>query len=310
MADSVPAPWRVVLLTDFGGQLVDGLRQILEGHGHKLVGLVTSPGLKGRGSGRHLDVVAAAPRGVDVLVSNHPQRWAAMLAPLRPDLIISAVFPWIIPDDLIALPRLGAVNMHGGLLPGRRGPNPIGWAFRDGDGELGLTIHRLDSGFDTGPILARAAVPYGDDDDLESVFPKLPGLMPELWATALRRIAAGDPGDPQDESRAAYAPFFDEAYRAIDWSRPAREIHNQVRAWMAGGRGVILGAVGVIEGTPRRVLKARLADNGTGAAAPGTVLSRDADSLTIKCGEGALRVLRAEPLDATPLSPMAQATLR
>jgi methionyl-tRNA formyltransferase len=296
-AEQQPDSWRVVLLTDFGGQIVHGMRQILEGYGHKLVGLVTSPGPRGLGHGRHLDVVAAAPRGVDVFVSNHPKRWAAMLAPLQPDLVISAVFPWIIPDELIALPRLGAVNMHGGLLPRWRGPNAFAWAFRAGDGEIGPTVHRLASGLDTGPILATAAVPYGDDDDMEVLVPKLAERLPAVWAAALPRIAAGDPGDVQDESRAGYAPIFDEAYRAIDWSKPAREIHNQARAWMAVGRGATPAAVGVIDGAPTRVLKTRLAGAGDPNAAPGTVLSRDGDEVTIQCGDAALRVLRHEPVE-------------
>jgi methionyl-tRNA formyltransferase len=288
----------VVLLTDFGEFAVNGLRQLLEGYGHKLVGLVTSPGPKGRGLGRYLEVVAAAPRSVDVLVSNHPKRWAAMLAPLQPDLLISAAFPWVIPDDLIALPRLGAVNMHGGLLPRGRGPNAFGWAFRNGDPEVGFTVHRLDSGLDTGPILSQIRVPVSDDDDMETLFPKMAPKLPELWAAALPRIVAGDPGDVQDESQAAYASFFEEDYRAIDWSRPAREIHNQARAWMAGLRGAAPGAVGVIDGAPTRILKTRLAGRGEPNAAPGTVVSRDGDELTIQCGDGALRVLRHEPVSA------------
>src|SRR4051812_6442537 len=169
MAEQTQAGWRVVLLTDFGGLVVNGLGGLLAGYGHKLVGIVTSPGPRGRGLGRHLDVVAAAPRGVDVLVSNHPRRWAAMLAPLRPDLLISAAFPWVIPDELIALPRVAAVNMHGGLLPQGRGPNAFGWAFRNGDAKVGFTIHRLDSGLDTGPILSQITVPLTDDDDMETL---------------------------------------------------------------------------------------------------------------------------------------------
>jgi methionyl-tRNA formyltransferase len=292
MAEQIPDAWRVVLMTDFGAQIVHGLRQILEGHGHKLVGIVTTPGPRGLGHGRHLDVAAAASRGVDVLISNHPQRWAAMLAPLRPDLIISAVFPWIIPEDVIALPRLGAVNMHGGLLPEQRGPNAFAWSFRDGVGEIGMTIHRLETGLDTGPILARAALPYGDDDDIEMLFPGMTALLPGLWATALPRIAAGDPGDRQDESRAGYVPLFDEAYRAVNWRNSVREVHNQVRAWTAVGRGMTPGAVGVIDGAPTRILKTLLAGPGEPNAAPGTVVSRDGDELTIQCSDGALRVLR------------------
>lgn len=295
MASQQQKPWRVVLLTDFGAVMVDGMRQILQAHGHKLVGILTSPGAKGRGLGRYVDVVAAAPHSVDVIVSNYPRRWAAMLAPLRPDLIISSAFPWIIPDDVIALPSIGAVNMHGGLLPQGRGPNSFGWAFRNGDPEIGFTIHWLNSGLDTGPILAQIAEPTGDDD-METIFPRLEARIPDLWSSALARIAAGDPGDVQDESQAFYASVFEEDYRAINWTAPAREIHNQVRAWMAGLRSTIPGAVGIIEGEPVRVLRSAIASASGNTATPGTVLARDGDTLTIQCGDGALQILRSEPI--------------
>jgi methionyl-tRNA formyltransferase len=223
-----------------------------------------------------------------------------MLAPLRPDLIVSASFPWVIPDDVIALPRVAAVNMHGGLLPQRRGPNAIGWAFRDADRETGFTIHRLDSGLDTGPILARASVPIDDDDDLETLFSRLLPLVPQVWAAALARIAAGDPGDAQDEALAHYAGAFEESYRTIDWTQPARAIHNQVRAWNAGQRGVAPGAVGEIDGVPARILRTRLiAADGAGSAAPGTVLSRDDAGAVIQCGDAPLALLRFEAIDVS-----------
>jgi methionyl-tRNA formyltransferase len=298
MDQSSHLPWRVVLLTDFGDEIVGLMRQILAAHDHKLVGILTSPGPKGRGLDRYIDVVKAAPRGVDVIVSNYPRRWAAMLAPMRPDLIVSAAFPWVIPDDVIALPRLGTINMHGGLLPEGRGPNSYGWALRKGDAELGFTIHRVDSGLDTGPILARIAVPAGDeyvDVTLQKLLPR----MPELWSTALARVAAGDPGDPQDESRAFYAGFFEEAYRAIDWTQSAREIHNQCRAWMAGLRGTIPGAIGIVDDEPIRVLRTRVVAGVDGSAAPGEVLSRDGETLTVQTGDGAVQVLRYEPVETS-----------
>ena len=95
-----PAPesWRIVVFTNIPGgvifSLVDGVVRPL---GHRVVGVVTSPGPKRRRSPAYLEVVAAVPPGIDVIVSNHPERWAAMLAPLRPDLIISGGFPWRIP---------------------------------------------------------------------------------------------------------------------------------------------------------------------------------------------------------------------
>lgn len=292
----VPPPWRIVLFTDFAGPAVVMAQQIFEAAGHKLVGLVTSPGPRGRGRGTHLEIVAAASRGTDVIVSNHPTRWAAMLAPLRPDLIISASFPWVIPDDVIALPPLGAINLHGGLLPERRGPNSYGWAYRLGDPEVGFTVHWLESGLDTGPILGQLRVPIGDgyfDELIPTLFERLPGLILE----SLAKVAAGDPGEPQDESRAFYAGDFDEGYRTIDWSRPASECHNQCRAWMTLGRGMSPGAVGVVEGRPIRVLRTRVVP-GDPAASPGEVIARGDDTLSVQCGDGALLVLEHAPVTA------------
>ncbi len=289
-----PGPWRIVLLSDAGGEIAGGVQQMLGGMGHKVVGIVTSPGPAGRGLGRYLEVVAAAPPNVDVIVSNHPKRWAAMLAPLKPDIIMSMVFPWIIPDDVIALPRVAAINIHGGLLPRGRGPNPFGWAFRDGDPEVGLTVHYLDSGLDTGPTLAQAAMPVGDDDDMATLFPRIASLVPDMLARAFGRIAAGDPGDVQDELLATYAGIFEEDFRPIDWSRSAREVHNQVRAWMAGLRGMVPGAIGTIDGTPLRILKTQLVSDEGGDASPGAVLARDKDGVIVQCGAGQVKVLASE----------------
>src|SRR5215210_2175981 len=103
------------------------------------------------------DHPVAEPESWRVVVFTTPERWAAMLAPLRPDLIISRSFPWRIPADVLALPRLGAINGHPALLPKYRGPNPLRWALRNGDTELGYTVHWTTSDFDTGSILRKDA---------------------------------------------------------------------------------------------------------------------------------------------------------
>ena len=131
--DPAPESWRIVVFTNMpGGMIYSLVNEIVRPLGHRVVGVVTSPGPKRRRSPTYLEVVAAVPPGVDVIVSNHPERWAAMLAPWRPDLIVSGGFPWRIPADVLALPRLGAINFHDALLPRHRGPNATGWAFRDG----------------------------------------------------------------------------------------------------------------------------------------------------------------------------------
>ena len=104
----------------------------------------------------------------------------------------------------------------------------------------GLTIHRLTPEFDTGPILAQARIPITDDDDLSTLMAKFVDHAPGLLRQALERVARGDPGDAQDESQATEAGLFEDAWRIIDWSQPARTIHNQVRSWI-GLRDIPLG---------------------------------------------------------------------
>src|SRR5215210_2874463 len=178
--------WRVVVFTNVpGGVVYSVVDEVIRPLGHRVVGVVTSPGPKRRRSASYLDVVAAVRPGIDVIVSNHPERWAAMLAPFRPDLIVSGGMPWRIPADVIALSRLGGINMHPALLPRYRGPAAIEWALRNGDAEMGFTIHRLASDFDTGPILAQARIPVVDEDDIDSLISKFGPLLPGLLVQAL-----------------------------------------------------------------------------------------------------------------------------
>lgn len=301
MADEqTPAPesWRIVVFTNIpGGVIYSLVNEVVRPLGHRVVGVVTSPGPKRRRSPTYLEVVAAVSPGVDVIVSNHPERWAAMLAPLRPDLIVSGGFPWRIPADVLALPRLGAINFHDALLPRHRGPNATGWAFRMGDTETGLTIHRLTPEFDTGPILAQAGVPITDDDNLSSLMAKLVDRAPELLRRALERVAQGEEGDPQDESQATEAGLFEDAWRIIDWNQSARAIHNQVRSWV-GFRDIPAGALGDIDGETVQITKTRLAPTGPAKqkpVQPGTVVRRDDESLVVQCGDGPIAILSWSP---------------
>jgi methionyl-tRNA formyltransferase len=302
MADGqIPAPesWRIVVFTNIpGGVIYSLVNEVVRPLGHRVVGVVTSPGPKRRRSPTYLEVVAAVPPGIDVIVSNHPERWAAMLAPLRPDLIISGGFPWRIPSEVIALPRLGAINMHPALLPRYRGPAAIEWALRNGDAELGFSVHRLAPDFDTGPILAQTRIPIADDDDIDSLVAKFGPVLPGLLGQALERVARGDPGEAQDEAEATYAGLFDEEWRTIDWDQPARTIHNQVRSWI-GQRDIPLGALGEIDGETLQITKTRLLPVESQPGEPivaGTVLRRDDERMVVQCGDGAIEILKWSPI--------------
>lgn len=288
------AAWRVILLTDVGGEVVPLVQQMLGGFGHRLIAVVTGPGPKRRRSDDYLDVVRSAPPEVDVIVTTRMGRLATLLAPLAPDLILSTGFKWRVPPAVLALPPLGVVNFHLGLLPERRGPNPVGWAFREDDPAVGLTVHRMDEGFDTGPILAQSRVPVGDDDDFASLFPRVLATAGDAFARAFARVARGDPGDPQDESRAFYAELFADDWREIDWSRPARAVHNQVRSWY-GGRGTPRGAFATLDGARVLVTRTRLLAGDAPPFAPGATARRDDGILLVGCGDGPLAIVAWEP---------------
>jgi methionyl-tRNA formyltransferase len=285
--------WRVVVVSNLPDGLIYKIAHaVLSPLGHRIVGVVTSPGPKRRRSSAYLGVVAAVPPGVDVLVSNHPDRWAAMLAPLRPDLIVCGGMPWRLRPELLALPRLGAINIHPALLPRYRGPAAVEWALRNGDPEIGLTVHRMSPDFDTGPILAQASVPLTDDDDFASLMAKFMPIAPALFGQAIERVARGDPGEPQDESRATYAGLFEEEWRTIDWRRPARTVHNQVRSWV-GFREVPGGAFGEVDGETQLITKTRLlpADAGAAGAPPGAVVRREGGEIVVQCRDGSLAIV-------------------
>src|SRR5215210_8020694 len=164
--------WRVVMFS-VNRDIPPRIEAIVRDCGHRLVGLVTAAGPRSRRTDGYLGVAQLARPDLDVIVSNHPDRWAAMVAPLRPDLIITLSFNWIIPADVLALPQLGAINIHDALLPRNRGPNATGWALRNGDPQHGGTIHFMTPRLDDGPILAQLAVPLTDDDDIDTLWPRM-----------------------------------------------------------------------------------------------------------------------------------------
>jgi methionyl-tRNA formyltransferase len=180
--------------------------------------------------------------------------------------------------------RLGSVNQHPGLLPRHRGPVPLAWALRDGDPQFGLTWHRMDAELDTGAILAQTSVPIADGDcTIEEIAPKLMqaalGLLPRVF----QRLAAGDPGDPQPDEGVTWAGHFGDDYASVDWTQPARELHNQVRAWrLTFGSSDVSGPIAELDGELVKVLRTSLADPGDGARA-------------VECGNGPLWIVESEP---------------
>jgi methionyl-tRNA formyltransferase len=278
------AGWRVVLVSQVL-PAVAGFDAALRSAGHEPVALLTTRRARADRE-RYPEfqaLIADSPPELDILIPSTKATIAPLLRAYEPDLLVCMGFPWLIPPDALAVPKLGAINGHPSLLPRYRGPAPVAWAIRNGDTELGFSYHRMDEHFDTGPTLAQGTVPLdGTEDGWDTLGEKIGPLALGLAPHVFERLAAGDRGDPQ-VGEPSYAGFFDDDYATIDWSRPAGEVHNQVRAWrfmpmpLTGG---LRGPIAELDGERVRVLRTRLE--------PG-------EGTRVECGDGPLWVLETEP---------------
>jgi methionyl-tRNA formyltransferase len=260
--------------------------------GHELVGALTMRNT--RRPERLAALVEGVPSHVDIVIPGAPQDVARLLRAFEPDLAICMGFGWRIRADALAVPRLGILNGHPSLLPRWRGPNPFGWTFRGGDTEAGYTFHLMDTDFDTGPILAQGSIPIDDDDTIPTLQERYHGLTDELLTAALARLQAGDRGDAQTAEGEVHAPVFEDAYAEIDWTQPARDVHNQVRAWFIPSVSGIMGPLTTLAGKRVRVLKTQLTDGGV-ETAPGTILEVEGRTLVVQCRDAPIRILETEP---------------
>ena len=173
--------------------------------------------------------VADDPEDLDVLFAASKHSLARLLSAYDVDLAICTGFPWLIPAEAIAVPRLGIVNGHPSLLPRYRGPFPVAWAVRNGEREIGLSYHVMDGQFDTGNLLAQKSIPLTDDDTDQTLYARFPEIAAELLPVVFDRLANGDRGDPQQGGE--YQSIFEAEYWTIDPSDTAADVHRQVRAW-------------------------------------------------------------------------------
>lgn len=262
---------------------VSGLAAMLRKLGHEPVGaLTTGLGASRYGADSLGAITGQATEGFDVVVAGSPSRIAPLLAALDADVAICAAFPMLIPADALDVPPMGIINTHPSLLPRYRGPNPIAWTVRNGDRELGYSVHRMDVDFDTGPLLAQGTTLIDDVEDSSELFERMFTLLGSLLPNALARVEAGDPGDPQPRGQATYAEFFEPAYVEIDWAQTAAEVRRHVLAWrVAAARPGARGALTTLRGERVRVLRVRFDD-----AEGGT---------RVDCADAALWIVETKP---------------
>jgi methionyl-tRNA formyltransferase len=274
--------WRVAMITTIP-QVAQLMTSALRELGHEPIAVISARRREPI-PGRPQMTDETAPLGIDVLLARDKWSIEPLLRTLRPDLALCWGFPWRIPQAALDVPRLGSINCHPGLLPRHRGPIPLAWSIRDGDGQYGITWHRMDADLDTGPMLAQTTVPMQDDDfDIADIGPRVGAAGIGLLPRVLERIAAGDPGDPQPTEGVTWAGHFEDDYAAVDWSQPARRIHDQVRAWaFTFGLSPVAGPIAVLDGERVRLTRTSLSDPG-------------GDARRVECGDGPLWVVASEP---------------
>ncbi|MDR2092024.1 MAG: methionyl-tRNA formyltransferase [Azoarcus sp.] len=219
--------------------------------------------------------------GIDQPERLHTEAQRARLTASRPDVLVVAAYGLILPPEVLALPRLGCLNIHASLLPRWRGAAPIQRAIEAGDRETGITIMQMDAGLDTGPILLRRPIAIDSGDTAASLHDKLARLGAEAIVEALARLAAGDlPAEPQPAEGATYARKISRAEAGLDWRRTGTELARAVRAF-----DPYPGAFGQIRGTSIKLWAAHPA---AGRGEAGTILCADSAGVIVACGEDAL----------------------
>ncbi len=259
--------------------------------GHRLAGVFTQPDRKaGRGQG-----LKASPVKVRALQLSLPvyqpesfrgAEAQSLLAVLAVDALIVVAYGLILPPAVLDMPRLGCFNIHASLLPRWRGAAPIHRAILAGDERTGITIMRLESGLDTGPMLAVEAIPIQRDDTGASLHDRLASLGAQLMCSTLAAIAAGTArATPQPDTGVTYAAKVEKAEAEIQWREAAAAIERRVRAfnpWPV--------AQTTLNAQQLRIWQAEAVGDADPAAQPGRVLRQGDAGIEVACGSGALRI--------------------
>ncbi|RYY67373.1 MAG: methionyl-tRNA formyltransferase, partial [Comamonadaceae bacterium] len=209
----------------------------------------------------------------------------ALLQSTPHDVMVVAAYGLILPPSVLAIPRLGCLNIHASLLPRWRGAAPIHRAIEAGDAETGVTIMQMDAGLDTGDMLLVDKVAITPADTTGTLHDRLATLGGRLVIEALELAACGGlVRRPQPAEGVTYAHKIDKAEAAIDWSLPAAAIERRLRAF-----DPFPGATSTCAGETLKLWRGEVLP-ASGSALPGTVQSADAQGIVVATGDAALRV--------------------
>lgn len=269
------------------------LKKIIE-DGMDVVAVYTQPD---RPKGRGMKVVFSAVKEVAIshnLPVFQPEHFreeetVEQLRALQPDVLAVVAYGRILPQRVLDIPKLGCINIHASLLPQYRGSAPYQWAVLDGLAETGVSAQYMAAKMDAGDVIGVAKTPIGENETAGQLLDRLAVLGADLLRDTLRQVESGTAvATKQDEAAVTYAPMLDKSMCPIDFTKSARQIHNQVRGlhpWPV--------ATMELKGQRFKVHETRVLDR---SGKPGEILELNKQGLVIACGEGAIEIrqLQAE----------------
>jgi methionyl-tRNA formyltransferase len=269
---------------------------------HVVVAVVSQPD-RPRGRGRHVSdspikahAVAARLPVLQPEKVGDPAALSA-LADHHPDIGVVAAYGKILTEAVLAIPRMGMLNVHASLLPRYRGAAPVHRAIIAGERETGITIMRMVRALDAGPMLATASRSIGETETSAEVERALADLGASLLVSTLDRLATGPLVEtPQDDTAATYAPRLTKNEGVIDWSRSAKDIHNLIRGLHPWPHAHTMWR------GQRLILLRSAAQTDETSVTPGTVVTAHGDDLRVAAGSGAVRIVELQAEGKRPMS--------
>lgn len=276
--------------------------QNLKQAGHEIVAVYTQPPRPG--GRRGLDLVkspvhqAAELLGIPVLtpLNFKAEEDRETFRAFEADVAVVVAYGLLLPEAILSGTRLGCYNGHASLLPRWRGAAPIQRAIMVGDAKTGMMVMQMEKGLDTGPVALTKEIEIGENMTAGELHDKLMLTGARAMVEAMEKLEANDlPLTPQPAEGVLYAAKIDKGETRIDFSKPARDVHNHIR-----GLSPFPGAwfEAEINGRPERI-KVLSSERGEGHGEAGTVLD---DTLTIACGDGAVRLTKLQKAGGKPLA--------
>ena len=274
--------------------------------GHEIVGIVTNPDRpKGRGMKLEASPVKKYAESKNLKIYQPEkirknEEFIEEIRKLQPDVICVVAYGKILPKEILEIPKLGCINVHGSLLPKYRGAAPIQWAVLNGDKTTGVTTMYMDVGMDTGDMILKKETQIGDDETTGELWARLSKIGAALLVETLQKIEEGTaPRIPQGEEF-SIAPMLDKEIAKIDWdNKTAIEIKNLVR-----GLNPIMGTYSFLNDRKIKFWKVDVvSDNSFENEKNGTVVKADSkEGLFIKAKDGLIKVIEIQGENAKKMS--------